>query len=71
MGYLVISLKVGERVKIGDVEILVSDYDRGNIDLSIDAPREIPITRLQTLAQKEFKPHEFQIQRIDRPKRGR
>lgn len=55
MGYLVISIKIGQRFKIGEnIEILVSDYDGGRVDLAIDAPRELAITRLPTHAQKEF-----------------
>lgn len=58
MGYLVISVKIGGRVKIADnIEILVSDYDKGRVDLAIKAPREIPISRIPSHAEEEFKPN--------------
>lgn len=55
MGYLVISLKIGQRLQIGDVEVLISDYDMGRVDVAVKAPREIPIRRIPTHAETEFK----------------
>lgn len=54
MGYLVIGLKIGQRVQIGEIEIVISDYDQGRVDLGIRAPKHIPIDRLPTHAEKEF-----------------
>lgn len=54
MGYLVISLKVGQRVMIGNVEVLFSDFDSGHADIAIKAPREMEIRRIPTHAEKEF-----------------
>lgn len=54
MGYLVISVKVGGRVKIGDdIEIIFADYDMGRIDVGIQAPKNLAIIRVPTLAEKE------------------
>lgn len=49
MGYLVISRKVGERVFIGDTEVLVRSYDSGRITLAIDAPRNVLVQREEEL----------------------
>jgi len=48
-GYLVISRKVGERIKIGDdVEVMVSDIDQGKADVAVKAPRHVKIERMPT-----------------------
>lgn len=54
MGYLVLGLKVGQRVQIGEIEILISDYDSGRVDVAILAPPHILINRLPTHAEREF-----------------
>lgn len=55
MGYLVISLKLGQRCKIGnDIEIRFSDYHEGRVDVAIKAPKEQRIERLKTLSEEEF-----------------
>lgn len=55
-GYLVISRKVGERIKIGDdVEIMVSDIDQGKADVAIRAPRYIKIERMPTIMDEKIK----------------
>lgn len=54
MGYLVIGLKVGQRIAIGEIEILISDYDNGRVDVAIKAPKHIKINRIPTHAQQEF-----------------
>lgn len=54
MGYLVISLKIGQKLRIGnDIEILISDFEGGRADLAIAAPKELAIKRLPTHAEKE------------------
>lgn len=55
MGYLVVSRKVGERLKIGEVEILVSDVSDKKVDLAVKAPREIFIEKLGTHIDEEKK----------------
>lgn len=56
MGYLVISLRIGDRLKIGDnIEILISDCYGHRADVAIDAPRTLPIKRIPTRVQEEFK----------------
>jgi len=63
MGYLVIGLKVGQRISIGEVEILIADYDMGRVDVAIKAARHIPIRRMPTHAQAEFGEGEKQNER--------
>lgn len=54
MGYLVISLKIGQKLRIGDnIVILISDYEGGRADVAINAPKELAITRLPTHSEKE------------------
>ena len=59
MGYLVFKIKAGERVQIGNVEILIADTCSHHAKLAINAPREIKINRLEPLPEKappaEFK----------------
>ena len=56
MGYKVISLKIGQRIQIGrDIEVLISDYDSGKVDVAVKAPKEISIDRLPTKAEEAFK----------------
>jgi len=46
MGYLVISRRIGERIKIGEnIEILISDIDKKKVSIAIKAPKEIKINR--------------------------
>ncbi len=52
-GYLVISRRVNERIKIGDdVEILISDIIDNKVDVAVKAPKEIKITRLKSHAEE-------------------
>lgn len=55
MGYLVISRKVGERLRIGQVEILVSDVSDKKVDLAVKAPREIRIEKVGTHIEEQTK----------------
>lgn len=45
MGYLVISLKIGERIRVGDTHIMISDIDGKRVHVAIDAPKTTPILR--------------------------
>lgn len=54
MGYLVINRRIGERLKIGPIEILVVDFDRGYVELAIDAPREFSIDRPKTKVEEQY-----------------
>lgn len=54
MGYLVISRKVAERIRIGkDIEILVSDIQHKKVDIAINAPKSMKILRLKTHIEEE------------------
>lgn len=54
MGRLVISRKVGERLKIGDeIEIMITSMGQGKVDIAITAPRHIIIKRLGTHIDEE------------------
>lgn len=47
---LVLSRKLGEKIYISDnICITIVDIDRGKIRLGIEAPRDIPIFRLELL----------------------
>lgn len=49
---LVLSRKLGEKIVIGkDAEIVITvvDIDRGKIRLGIEAPKDIPIHRIENL----------------------
>src|ERR1700747_2969431 len=50
---LVLSRKLGEKICIGEnICITVVDIDRGKIRLGIEAPRNVPIYRQETLPLK-------------------
>ena len=40
-----LSRKVGESVRIGDVEVYVAGIRKGRVQLSIEAPRQVEIVR--------------------------
>lgn len=56
MGYLVISVRINERIMIGDdIEILISDIKSGKkrVDVAIKAPKEIGITKKGTHLEEQ------------------
>lgn len=56
MGYLVISRRTHERIKIGkDIEILISDIGNDKVDIAISAPKEIQIKRKGTHLEEQKK----------------
>lgn len=57
MGYLVIALKIGERVMVGEAEVVVSDIDRNHVHLAIQAPKSVRIARMKTHIQAEMEKH--------------
>lgn len=51
---LVISRRIGERVKIGpNVWVMVTRIEDGSVRLAIDAPRHLTIVREELLVRKE------------------
>lgn len=42
---LVLTRKIGQAVRIGNVRIVISKVGRGAVRIGIDAPREVPIVR--------------------------
>jgi carbon storage regulator len=49
---LVISRRIGERIKIGDdIEILIVDINKSQVKLGIEAPKEVPILREELLEE--------------------
>ena len=43
---LVLSRKVGQRIKVGqNIWISIEEVDRGNVRVGIEAPKKIPILR--------------------------
>jgi carbon storage regulator CsrA len=60
MGFLVISRKLCEGIQITDgrteIEIRISDINKGVVDVAIDAPREFDINRVPR--QMEEQPNE-------------
>jgi carbon storage regulator len=45
---LVISRKTGEEIQIGDsIKITIVNVDKGVVRLGIDAPKDIPIRRIE------------------------
>ena len=46
MGYLVLTRKAGETLKIGDdVSVVVMGVNHGQVKIGIDAPRDVPVHR--------------------------
>jgi carbon storage regulator len=46
MTMLVLSRKVGERIKVGEnIWISIEEVDRGKVRVGIEAPKKIPILR--------------------------
>jgi carbon storage regulator len=51
---LVISRKVGEKVRIGNAWLTVLDIDgRGNVRLGVTAPRDVPVHRAEVVERME------------------
>ncbi len=51
---LILTRRPGEAILIGDeIEILVKEVGRNHVRLGINAPKEVPIRRLETLATKD------------------
>ena len=51
---LILTRRPGEAILIGDeIEILVKEVGRNHVRLGINAPKEVPIRRLETLADKD------------------
>ncbi len=49
-GMLVLSRKLGEKIRIGEnIWVTVVDIDRGKIRLGVEAPRNVPIYRQELL----------------------
>lgn len=44
---LMISRKAGERIRIGEVVVLVQRVGRSRVSLGIDAPKEMKINRME------------------------
>lgn len=54
MGFLVISRRINERIKIGkDIEILVADITSDKVDIAVNAPKNISITRELTYLEEQ------------------
>lgn len=51
---LVIELRVGESVKIGDATVTLEDKSGKTARLSIEAPRSVPIQRLQPTSMAQI-----------------
>lgn len=63
---LVLSRKVGERIKIGDdIEIIVVEIDRGTVRLGIKAPRSTKIYREELLKGQQLQQQQQQRQGED------
>lgn len=54
MGNFCTTLKVGDRIMVGDAEILLTDSDRGRASFSIKAPKEVKIEKIKTLVEEVF-----------------
>ncbi len=49
---LILTRRPGEAILIGDnIEILVKEIGRNHVRIGINAPREIPIRRMETLGR--------------------
>lgn len=54
---LVLSRRLGEKIRIGDnIWITVVDIDRGKIRLGIEAPNDVPVHRKELLDSVTGKP---------------
>lgn len=52
-GHLVLTRKIGETITVGhDVRITVMAVDRGQVRLSIEAPKQVEIHRLEIYKAK-------------------
>jgi carbon storage regulator len=49
---LILTRKVGERIRIGDVWVEVMRVEHGKVRLGIDAPRDMPVWREEVLVKK-------------------
>jgi carbon storage regulator CsrA len=54
-GMLVLTRKIGERIVIGEVAIVVSDICGSMVKLAIDAPRDTKVKRGEHLEREEVK----------------
>ena len=53
---LVLTRKLDEKVKIGDnIYISILDIESGSVKIGIDAPKEVPILRMELIEQVESK----------------
>jgi carbon storage regulator len=52
---LVLSRKLGERIRIGDdITIVVSDIRGGQVRIGIDAPKSVGIYRVELLQEEQL-----------------
>jgi carbon storage regulator len=50
MSHLVLSRRIGETIVIGDdVRVTITEIQRGQVRIAIDAPRSVPVNRLEVL----------------------
>lgn len=49
---LVLSRKLGEKILIGEVEVVVVKAEAGRVRLGIIAPKDIPVDRAEVRKQK-------------------
>lgn len=53
---LVLTRKVGESIKVGDdIQFVILGYNRGEVKVGVEAPREVPIKRIES---KDFPPND-------------
>lgn len=51
---LVLSRRIGEKIKIGDdIEVVIVGYDRGKVRIGITAPREVRVVRTELLDEED------------------
>lgn len=58
MGHLIVARKVGEKIRIGNVTVIVKSIDtcptgERQARLAIDAPRDVPVDRLEVRIRKD------------------
>lgn len=62
---LVISRKTGEEIQIGDsIKITVVNVERGIVRLGIEAPKEIPIQRMEIVKRRDTTQNEVELTEI-------